>query len=46
MLSFQPRHSRWILWLLALSALCFAASQFPEVRERLPWGKPRPVQRQ
>lgn len=37
MLSFQTRHARWILWLLALSALCFLASQFPELRARLPW---------
>ncbi|MCW8141428.1 MAG: hypothetical protein KIT58_21200 [Planctomycetota bacterium] len=44
MFSFQPRSSRWLLWLLALAVLCFVAAQFPEVRARLPWGKPAPVQ--
>jgi hypothetical protein len=37
MLSSRPAHTRWFLWLLALSALCFLAAQFPELRARLPW---------
>ncbi|MCO5169427.1 MAG: hypothetical protein M9894_24040 [Planctomycetes bacterium] len=44
MFSFQPRSSRCLLWLLALAVLCFAAAQFPEIRARLPWGKPAPTQ--
>ena len=45
MLSFRTGHTRWILWLLALSALCFLAAQFPEVRRRLPWVDPPPAER-
>jgi hypothetical protein len=44
MLSGQPHHTRWILWFLALAALCFLASQFPEIRAKLPWFDPPPAQ--
>lgn len=39
MFSFRTVGSRWLLWLLALAALCFLASLFPEVRQRV-WGTP------
>jgi hypothetical protein len=45
MLSGQPTHTRWILWFLALSVLCFLAAQFPEIRSKLPWFQPAPAQR-
>jgi hypothetical protein len=45
MLSFGTRRTRWFLWLLALSALCFLAAQFPEVRRRLPWTEEEAPQR-
>jgi hypothetical protein len=44
MLSFRTGRTRWILWLLALSALCFLAAQFP-VRRRLPWAEPEAPER-
>lgn len=33
----RHRGARLLLWLLALAALCFSASLFPEVRRRLPF---------
>jgi hypothetical protein len=33
----RHRNARLLLWLLALAALCFSASLFPEVRRRLPF---------
>jgi len=36
----RHRGARLLLWLLALAALCFSASLFPEVRRRLPFLSP------
>lgn len=39
----RHRSARLLLWLLALTALCFSASLFPEVRRRIPFFAPEPT---
>ncbi len=39
----RHKSARLLLWLLALAALCFSASLFPEVRRRLPFAAPEPT---
>jgi hypothetical protein len=36
----RHKGARLLLWLLALAALCFSASLFPEVRRKLPFFDP------
>ena len=39
----RHKSARLLLWLLALAALCFSASLFPEGRRRLPFAAPEPT---